>query len=118
MTQFITIEPAEKGTAVVTIAPTDEDGNALTIGQLTTPAWQLMKSDGTIINNRSFANCALTALSWVLSGDDLAIFGSSDSGLRVLSFQARYDCTLGSNQPLNDECKFAIDKLVGQEDES
>ncbi|MCD4675327.1 MAG: hypothetical protein K8S18_04940 [Desulfobacula sp.] len=118
MTTSISIKPSEKGTAVATIAPTDEDGVALTIGQLTNPQWQLMKTDGTIVNDRAFASCALTALSWVLQGADLAIFGSSDSGNRVLSVQATYDSSLGSGLPLRGECKFTIDRLVGQEDES
>jgi len=116
MTDFISIQPAEKGTAVVTITPTDESGIALTIGQLTSPQWQLMKKDGTIINSRSFANCSLSALTWVLKGDDLAMFGGSDSGTRILSFQATYDSTIGSGLPVKKECKFAIDRLLGQVD--
>ena len=117
MTDFISIRPSEKGTAIVTIAPVDEDGVALTFGQLTDPEWQLMKTDGTVINDRTFALSALSGLSWVISGDDLAIFGPRDSGNRVISFQAEYDSSLGTGLPLTAECVFAIDKLVGQADE-
>ncbi len=118
MTQILSIKPAEKGTAIVTIAPVDENGVALTIGQLTTPQWQLMKTDGTVVNGRNFATCALTALTWVLQGDDLAIFGPRDSGTRRLSFQATYDSSDGNGLPLNDECEFTINQLLGQTDNS
>jgi len=116
MTDFISIKPSEKGTAVVTIYPVDEDGIALTFGQLNNPQWQLMKTNGTVVNDRTFALSALTGLSWVISGDDLAIFGSRDSGNRVISFQAAYDSSAGTDLPLTAECVFTIDKLVGQTD--
>lgn len=115
--QSIDIQPSEKGAAVVTIAPTDENGNTLTIGQLKSPAWQLMKKDGTVINNRSFSLCAITSLTWVLKGDDLAMFGNQDSGYRRLSVQALYDSDVGTDLPLNDECSFYIKRLLGQADE-
>ncbi len=117
MTQSISVQPNEKGTAVVTIAPVDEDDTALGISDLTNPQWQLMKSDGTVINSRSFANCPLSSLTFVLSGDDLAVFGNNDSCRRVLSFQATYDSTAGNGLPLKGECKFSIDRLLGQTDE-
>lgn len=116
MTDFISIRPAEKGTAIVTLAPVDEDGVALTVGQLTNPAWQLMKTDGTVVNDRSFAFSPLSSLVFVLSGNDLALFGSSDNKKRVISFQAAYDSTAGSNLPLKAECVFAITPLIGQID--
>jgi hypothetical protein len=116
MTQFISsIKPAEKGTAVVTLAFTDEDGSTVVPTSL---AYQLMKSDGTVINNRTFALSTFTGTEIVLSGDDLAMYGSSDSGFRILSVQGVYDSTAGSDLPLKEECKFVIDQLVGQEDES
>ena len=117
MTQTINIKPSERGTAVVTIAPETEDGTALTVDQLTTPQWQLMRRpEGTVINSRSFALSAITALSWRLTGLDLAMFGGSDSGHRTISVQAFYDSSIGTNNPLNDECSFYIDKLLGQAD--
>ncbi len=118
MTQTITVTPAEKGSAVVTIAPVDEDGVALTIGQLTLPKWQLMRTDGTVVNTRTFALCSLTALSFVLKIADLAVFGVTDNLIRVLSFQATYDSSAGTGLPLNAECRFKIDRLLGQVDSS
>jgi len=111
---MITVSPYEQGTAIVTIDPQDEDGNSLTISQLTNPQWQLMRVDGTIINDRSFANSSVTDLSWVLSGDDLAIFSMSDTGERVLSFKATYNSTIGLNLPLIGECEFTVTKVLGQ----
>ena len=116
MTSTISIKPAEKGTAVVTISPTDENGDSLLFGELTNPQWQLMRHDGTVINERTFNNSSMSSLEVVLKGDDLAIFGGSDSGIRYFSFQATYNSTLGSNLPLHDECSFSIERLLGQED--
>ena len=116
MTTVITsVKPNEKGTAVVTLAFTDEDDNTVVPTSL---QWQLMKSDGTVINERTFANGSFTGTEIVLSGDDLAIFGSSDNSRRVLSIQGEYDSNAGSGLPLKGECKFVINKLLGQVDES
>lgn len=108
-------KPAEKGTAVVTLAFTDEDDTAVTPTSL---AWQLMKSDGTVINTRTFALGSFSGTEIVLSGDDLAIFGSSDSGYRILSVQGVYDSDAGTDLPINAELKFVVDALIGQTDES
>ena len=116
MTTVITsIKPNEKGTAVVTLAFTDEDDNTVVPTSL---EWQLMKSDGTVINSRTFANGSFVGTEIVLSGNDLAIFGNSDSGNRVLSIQGVYDSTAGSDLPLKDELKFVVNRLLGQVDES
>ena len=116
--QTISITPNEKGTAIVTISPTDEDDAALTFGELTNPQWQLMRASGTVVNGRTFAASSMTSLEFVLSGDDLAIFGDSDRGNRVLSFYATYDSTAGSDLPLVGECVFNIQRILGQVDES
>lgn len=115
--QFISIKPAEKGTAKVTIAPVDEDGTALTFAQLSNPKWQLMRTDGTVVNSRTFATNALTSLVFRLSGDDLAVF-SDDDWIRRLSIQATYNSDIGTNNPLNAECEFHIQGILGQTDET
>ena len=115
MTTSISIKPAEKGTAVVTLSFQDEDGNAVVPTSL---AWQLMKSDGTVINGRTFAAGSFTGTTIVLKDDDLAIWGSSDSGYRALSIKGVYTSSAGSNLSLTGECKFVIDRLLGQVDES
>jgi hypothetical protein len=116
MVQVISVYPNEKGTAKVTITPTDEEGNTLSFADLSDPQWQLMKEDGTVVNNRSFANCTMTSLEFVLSGADLALSSSGDSRVRVLSFHATYDSTLGNDLPLVAEASFIISAILGQDD--
>jgi len=105
------IKPNEGGTAVVTLAFTDEEGTTVVPVSAT---WQLQKTDGTIINNRSFANCSFTGTKVVLSGLDLSITDSSDSGVRIFAIHVRYNSNIGSNLNITDEIKFKINRLVSQ----
>jgi len=111
---------AEKGTAIVTISSVDDNGTSLAFAQLTNPEWQLMNTDGTVINDRTFANSAMTSLQFVLSGDDLAIFGDSDRGNRVLSFSAQYTGTLDDSTSfignIVAEGVFNVFRVLGQVD--
>lgn len=111
---------AEKGTAIVTISPVDDNGTALTFAQLTSPEWQLMNTDGTVINDRTFANSDMASLQFVLSGDDLAIFGESDRGNRVLSFSAQYTGTMDDSTTFSGnivaEGVFNVFRVLGQVD--
>lgn len=116
MAQSISVKPAEQGTAIVTISPTDEDDTAISFGDLSNPQWQLMRTDGTVVNGRTFAASSMTSLEVVLSGDDLAMFGATDSGKRIFSFYAKYDSSAGSGFPLVAEGAFVIDKMTGQVD--
>jgi len=112
---------AEKGTAIVTVSPVDDNGTSLTFAQLTNPEWQLMNIDGTVINDRTFENSAMTSLQFVLSGDDLSIFGDSDRGNRVLSFSAQYTGTLDDSTSFTGnivaEGVFNVFRVLGQVDE-
>jgi len=112
----------ENGTAIVTISPLDDNKDAVSFAQLTNPQWQLMRIDGAVVNERSFANSSMTSLQFVLNGDDLAIFGDADRGNRVLSFQANYDGSLDDGTTfvgnIVAECAFNIFKVLGQIDES
>ena len=107
--------PAELGTAVITLAFTDEDGITVVPTSL---AWQLTRTDGTVVNSRTFALGTFTGVTVVLSGNDLAMFGSRDTGKRVFSVQGVYDSTAGAGTslPLKAECEFSIEKLLGQVD--
>ena len=111
--QILTTNPREKGTAVFTLTFTDESGNTVIPYAL---QWQLMRSAGTIVNSRSFANGDFTGTEIVLTCDDLKIFNSNDTGKRILSVQGYYDSSAGTGLCLKDECSFYIDKLVGQTD--
>lgn len=110
----ISIRPNEKGTAIVTLTFVDEDGAVVVP---TSAAWQLMRLDGTIVNERSFANCPFSGTEVVLSGDDLAIYGTTDNGVRVFGVQAVYDSDTGTGLPLNDEVNFKIQRLLSQGDD-
>ena len=111
----ISIRPNEKSTAIVELTFTDEDGLVVVP---TSAEWQLQKTDGTIVNERSFDNCSFSGTEVVLSGDDLAVFGTTDNGKRVFAVQAVYDSDAGSDLPLNDEVTFRIQKLLRQVDET
>ena len=110
----------EKGTAIVTIVPLDDNGTAVSFAQLTNPEWQLMNTDGTVINDRTFVYSAMTSLQFVLSGEDLAIFGDSDRGNRVLSFSAQYTGTLDDSTSfignIVAEGVFNVFRVLGQVD--
>jgi len=109
----ITVKPNEKGTAIVTFTFTDEDESVVVP---TANAWQLMDVSGNVINSRSFAACGFTGTEIVLSGDDLAMFGVLDTGVRIIAYQGTYDSDAGSDLPLNDEELFRINALVSQVD--
>lgn len=110
-----TTKPAELGTAVITMAFTDEDGNTVVPTSL---EWQLMRSDGTVINENTFSEGSFTGTTVVLSGNDLAYFGSSDNAKRIFSVQGVYDSNAGTDLPLNAELRFEIQPLTGQTDAS
>ena len=118
MTTLITVKPTEKGTAVIEMAFTDEDGTAVTPTDL---EWQLMRASGTVINDRTFALSSFTATagaaSITLTGDDLAMFGMDDTGRRVFSIQGVYDSTAGTDLSITGEAVFFIEQLLGQTDE-
>ena len=92
---------------------TDMQGKAVTPKSL---KWQLQKTSGAIINERSFANCDCTGETAVLlSGPDLATFGEHDTGKRYFAINGIYDSDEGLNIPLTDQCIFEIDKLLSQD---
>jgi hypothetical protein len=102
------IKPAEDGTAIITLTFTDEDGTTVIPTEL---KWQLMETDGTIINNRTFALGSFTGTTIVLFGDDLAI-EDGESLCRILSVQGIYDSTAGNNLPIKGELMFWIDAFI------
>jgi len=115
MITLLSVRPAEKGTAVITIIPKDEAGNVLTLDDLIDPQWQLMRMDGSVVNGRTFANSnGVASLEVVLTGEDLALVAVKESGKRHFSFQARYNSSLGSGLHLTAEVAFVIQDILGQ----
>lgn len=110
----------EGGTAIVSITPLDDNKVPITFNRLTSPQWQLMRTCGTVVNNRTFENSTLTSLQFVLTSDDLAIFGEPDRGGRVLSFQSSYTGQLLDGSIFTGkvvaECVFNVFRVLGQVD--
>lgn len=106
----LTTKAVERSTYVVTVAFSDEDGNAVTPDSIT---WTLSDTSGNVINSRSDVSISVPAASndIVLSGADLAIPRWRFLG-RVLTIEAVYDSDAGSNLPFKDEITFDILPLV------
>jgi len=98
----------EDSTYVVTAAFTDEDGNDVTPNTVT---WTLTTTNGTVINSRQdVSETPGTSVDIVLSGDDLAI--GSNGQHRILTVEATYDSSYGTDLPLKARCSFKIESLV------
>lgn len=108
MPTTITTKAVEQSTYVVTVAFTDEDGDAVTP---TAAAWSLRDGNGAIVNSREDVSATPgTSIDIVLQGDDL----NADDGLaRILTVEATYNSDLGTGLPLKDEVTFTIDDLIG-----
>jgi len=76
----------ENSSAIFMISLTDMNGNTITP---MTAAWQLMKLDGTVINNRTFALGSFTETTVSITGDDTAL---DDTGAveRIFAVQGTY----------------------------
>lgn len=100
----------EKSTYVITASFTDKAGNAATPDSI---KWTLSHKDGTVVNSRSQVTVASPASSVdiVLSGLDLAIT-SGTPNLRLVTVEAVYDSTEGTDLPLKQQCEFEIIPLA------
>lgn len=100
----------EESTYVITASFTDAAGNAVVPNFV---IWTLSDKSGVIINNRSrISETPSTSVEIVLSGNDLAIQdGETNLGERVLTIEATYNSTEGSNMPLKAEVYFIVDNL-------
>lgn len=107
--QKLSQRPNEGGTAIITVVPTDEDDTVLEFADLTSPQWELMQTNGTIIPGCAFGDNVMTSLTWIISGDQLAMF--NDSGWRILTFTATYNSDIGNNLPIHVACMFKIQPL-------
>jgi len=114
MQTIINTKAKEKSTYVITVAFSDENGDALVPK---TMKWSLTDTSGTVINARDQVVVAVPAASndIVLSGDDLQIKSlevSQDTVVRVLIIEATYNSDLGSDLSVNDDAGFEIENLV------
>lgn len=109
MATNITVMPAEKGTAKVTVASfKDESGTAVTPSAVT---WTLTDRLGNVINSRSAVSVTpATSVSFLLTGNDLAI---GDNGRqRTITINATYSSSLGSGLTARAQAHFTIEDMV------
>lgn len=102
----------ERSTYVITVAPTDETGAAVTP---TTLAWSLRDTFGNVINSRSSVSLTpATSMKVVLHGADLAVgtYGNE----RKLTLSGTYTSSLGSGLEITGEVTFYIEPFVGVTD--
>lgn len=99
----------ERSTYGLTITFLDESGEALTPSSIT---WTLTDSAGVLINGRdSVVVSPASSILIVLSGADLPI----DPGLstqRVITIEAVYSSSIGSDLPFKDQVTFGMNDLV------
>ena len=108
----LALDAVEKSTFVIEASFTDADGTPVAPSAA---SWTLSDSAGAIVNARhqiSFSPLG-ESVKAVLSGADLALAGDSDDCQRLITIEATYSSTLGSNLPLKEEALFRIQKLVG-----
>ena len=77
--------------------------------------WSLTDRAGTAINSRSDVTIASPTSSEniVLSSSDLKITtNENDEGVRILTVEAEYDSSLGSDLPIKEQIEFIIDPLI------
>jgi len=103
-------QPLEEGVLVVTVAPKDESGAAVSPSAMT---WTLTNRAGTVVNSRSQVSVTpSTSVTIVLSGADLALLADSDNK-RELLVEYTYSSSAGSNLPGKDVLRFEIQPLAG-----
>lgn len=109
-TATLTTHAKDKSTYGVTVAFTDESGNAVAPTAIT---WTLTNVDGIVINNREDVAVATPAatIDIVLSGDDLDA-ANAKRGCIVLTVEAIISSTLGNDLPLKDAVQIPVDDLI------
>lgn len=102
----------EKSTFVVTVAFKDDAGVA---EDVTLAWWTLTDGDGNVINSRNRVSIPSpgTTEVIVLSGDDLAMQGTGDRELRILTVEATFDTQSLTDLPMKQEIRFWLRNLVG-----
>ena len=101
----------ERSTYAVTVAFTDDAGDAVTPSSAT---WTLTDKQGTVVNSRDAVTISglSTSVTLVLSGADLAVGSPYFGAERVLTIEAVYTSDLGAGLPLKSETTFTISDLL------
>lgn len=111
MATTITIEPAEKGTAKITIGPfTDMDTPPNEVTPLTL-TWTLTTRAGVAIGSRTNVSATpASTVSILLAGNDLAM--PSADPYRIIAFSWTYNSTDGSGLTGRAQAIFKIEQFV------
>lgn len=110
MTITLETHATEKSTFIITASFKDAAGSAVVPNSV---IWTLSDKSGIIVNDRSgISETPGSSIDIVLFGNDLAIQdGETNIGERVLTIEATYNSTEGSNLPLKAEVYFIVDNL-------
>lgn len=102
----------ERGTFVVDVSFTDDDGNPVVPNAGL--VWSLTKADrATIVNDREDEPITPAAtVTIVLSGLDLALDAGKHIQYRYLVIEGTYDGALGSDLPIVDHLRFPISDIA------
>jgi hypothetical protein len=117
---FLDDRANEEGAIYIDLAPTDEDGNAVTPATL---AWSLTDINGSLMNDREdvdfesddgtgSAGVLSTAMTLKLFGNDTALHTTAGSNERVVTFKYTYVDGDGDTVQDNQQIGFYIDDLV------
>ncbi len=108
---ILTTEAVEQSTYVIPVTFRDETATAIAPDAVT---WTLTDRHGAVINSRSdVAISSLAAtINIVLTGADLDIQDDPDDGIRLVTIEAVYSSSAGSNLNLREEIEFSIRPLV------
>lgn len=110
MPSTLTTYAVEKSTFAVSVAFTDENGDAAVPSSVT---WTLCDDSGTVINSlQDQSETPASSLTIVLSGDDLQLSDqSNDYELRYLEVSAVINSDLGADLPVKDRAEFKVINL-------
>ena len=112
----LTTKAREEGTYMITYAPTDNNGDAISPETL---QWTLLDVNNAVINSRDSISVSSpdTSNTIVLTGDDLAIDSDGISVVRKILFKATYNATIDGTNYLGlviyIEAEFKIVPLGG-----
>ena len=110
MTVELQTHATENSSYVVTVSFEDENGDAVIPNVIT---WTLKDEDtGSIVNARTTVSVATPAASVdiLLKGDDLEPLTATSKKL-ILTVNATYNSSLGTNIPLVGECFIVVETL-------
>lgn len=112
MATRLTTKADENSTYIITASFTDEDDNTVVPNTLT---WTLVDMDGNVINERQdiVVSSLASSINIVLSGNDLALSGSSKTEERIITLEGTYDSSSGSNLPIVSSASFKIQENLG-----